>query len=235
MQVDQVAFVQVDDLVGHAGQGHRVAGQEMLATALAHTEHEGRAGARADHAVRFVLAEHRDRIRAMQLGDGGLHRLEQVTFVQAVHQVGNDFGVGLAGKHIATGLQAGAQFVVVFDDAVVNQGDATCAVRWRGARAMTEMRVGVVHRRRAVRGPTRVGDARGADQAVGRHLLHQFRHPLGAARALEAARVDGHAARVIAAVFEPLQALHEDGDDVAVRDRGDDATHGGVTPSVPGL
>jgi tRNA uridine 5-carboxymethylaminomethyl modification enzyme len=41
------------------------------------------------------------------------------------------------------------------------------------------------------------------------------------------ARMDGHPARVIPAVFEPLQALHEDGDDVAIGDRGDDATHGG--------
>jgi hypothetical protein len=39
--------------------------------------------------------------------------------------------------------------------------------------------------------------------------------------------MDGHPARVITAVLEPLQALHEDGDDVAVGDRGDDATHGG--------
>jgi hypothetical protein len=41
-----------------------------------------------------------------------------------VNQVGNDFGVGLAQEHIALGLQFTAQFFVVLDDAVVNQGNA---------------------------------------------------------------------------------------------------------------
>ncbi|MCY1377228.1 hypothetical protein D9M69_647870 [compost metagenome] len=38
LQVDQIALFEVDDLVGHAGQGHGVAGQEVLLPALAHTE-----------------------------------------------------------------------------------------------------------------------------------------------------------------------------------------------------
>jgi hypothetical protein len=36
----------------------------------------------------------------------------------------------------------------------------------------------------------------------------------------------GHAAGVITPVFEPLQALHQHGNDVAGRDGADDATHG---------
>jgi hypothetical protein len=53
-----------------------------------------------------------------------LHGVEQVAVVQAVDQVGDHLGVGLAGEHVALGLQFGAQFVVVFDDAVVHQRDA---------------------------------------------------------------------------------------------------------------
>jgi hypothetical protein len=34
LQVHHVAFFQVDDLVGHAGQGHGVAGQEVLLPVL---------------------------------------------------------------------------------------------------------------------------------------------------------------------------------------------------------
>jgi hypothetical protein len=34
-----------------------------------------------------------------------LHRVEQVAVVQAVDQVRDDLGVGLAGEHVATGLQ----------------------------------------------------------------------------------------------------------------------------------
>ena len=38
-------------------------------------------------------------------------------------------------------------------------------------------------------------------------------------------RVHRHAAGVVATVFQPLQALHEDGNDVAGRNGADDATH----------
>jgi hypothetical protein len=49
----------------------------------------------------------------------------------------------------------------------------------------------------------------------------------GAAGAAQAAvLVHGHAAAVIAAVFEALQAFDEDGDDIALTDRADDAAHG---------
>jgi hypothetical protein len=77
-----------------------------------------------------------------------------------------------------------------------------------------------------------VGDASAACDVVGGDLVHEFCHTRGAAGALEAARatvqagrVHGHAARVIAPVFKALQALHEDGNDVAGRNGADDATH----------
>jgi hypothetical protein len=49
-------------------------------------------------------------------------------------------------------------------------------------------------------------------------------HALTPADAL--ALVDGDTAAVVAAVLEPLQALDEDGNDVAGTDRADDAAHG---------
>jgi hypothetical protein len=49
---------------------------------------------------------------------------------------------------------------------------------------------------------------------------------LQAARAtVQAGGVHSHAARVIAPIFKPLQALHKDGNNVAVRNSADDATH----------
>ena len=118
---------------------------------------------------------------------------------------------------------------MVFNDAVVHQRH-TAGLEWRvafvhtraGTGAVAEMGVRVVHRRRAVRGPAGVGDAGAAFDVVGLHLVHQLRHTRSAARALQApraavqaGRVHGHTARVITPVFEPLQALHEDGNDVA--------------------
>ena len=60
----------------------------------------------------------------MQATRGILHGFEQIAVVQVVHQVRDDFGIGLTFKHVAQGLQFGAQVFVVLDDAVVHQCDA---------------------------------------------------------------------------------------------------------------
>ena len=230
LDVHHIAFFKVNNLVGDAGQRHGVAGQKGFA--LPHAQNQRRAGAGADHAMRLVLVEHGNRIRAMELLHRGLDGLEQVAVVQAVDQVRNDLGVGLAGKHIAPGLQGGAQLFVVFDDAVVHQRDATGLGTHR-ARAVAEVRVRVVHRRRTVRGPAGVRDAGAAFDLVGADLVHQFGHTRRAAGALQTAGVaaqaggmHGHAAGVITPVFEPLQTLHQHGNDVAMGNGADDATHG---------
>ena len=171
LHVDQVAFFEVDDLVGDAGQGHGVAGQKMLLAVLAHAQDQGRSGARTDQALRLVLAEHGNRVGALQLADGCLDGLKNVAVVEAVDQMGDHLGVGLAVKDIALGLQGGAQLVVVFDDAVVHQGHAAGFGRCPGVRAMAEMGMGVVDGRCAMRGPARVGNAQRALQMGGGHLL----------------------------------------------------------------
>ncbi|MNV05474.1 hypothetical protein D3C71_958130 [compost metagenome] len=240
LQVHQVTLFQINDLVSDARQGHGIAGQKVLCAPVSNPQDQRRTGACTHHAVRFVLVHHGDGVGAMQLGHGGLHGVEQVAAVVAVHQVGDDFGVGLAHKHIAACLQRLAQFFVVFNDAVVHQGYAACALGLRVcASAVAEVRVGVVHGGRAMGGPAGVGNAGGTVDVFGGHLLQQLSHAGGAAGALQACRARcieaggmyRHAAGVIAPVFKPLQALDEDGNDVARRDRADDAAHG-VCPWV---
>ncbi|CUJ06086.1 Uncharacterised protein [Achromobacter xylosoxidans] len=219
LQVDDVAVFQVDDLVGGAGQRQRVRGQEVLV--LAHPHHQRRTLARADHAVRFVTAEHGDGVGAMQAAHGVLHGLEQVAGIQVVDQVRDHFGVGLAFEDVAHGLQLGAQFVVVLDDAVVHQRDARLVIA-----QVREMRVGIMRGRHAVRGPAGVGDAGETLHLVLRDLFGQLGHALGAARAAQVAvGVDGDAAGVIAAVFQPLQAFDQDRGDVALGDGANNAAH----------
>jgi hypothetical protein len=156
----------------------------------------------------------------MQALHGLLHRLEQVAGVQVIDQVGDHFGVGLALEYVAQRRQFGAQFVVVFNDAVVHQRDAGVV------RIRREVRVGIVRSRRAVRGPAGMSDAREALQADFLHLLFQFRHARRAARALQAAiRVQSHAARIVAAVFQAFQAFDQDRGDITLRYRADDAAH----------
>ena len=224
LQVDHVTLFEVVDLVGHAGQRHRVGGEKTLA--VADPQHQRRALARADHALRLVAAEHRQRVGPLQPPRGLLDGVEQVALVQRIDQVRDDLGVGLAREHVAARLQLGAQLVVVLDDAVVDQRDA-CRAVGLAPRPGREVRMRVVHRRRAVGGPAGVGDAGRALHAVGGDLRVELGHARGAARAAQrAGLVDGDAAGVVAAVFEPLQAFDEDGNDVARADRADDAAHG---------
>ena len=112
---------------------------------------------------------------------------------------------------------------MVFNDAVVHQGHAARAVGLRPAHACAEVRMRVVHHRRAVRSPAGVGNAGAAFKVVGAHLFQQLGHARRAAGALQsmglgaiaAAAMHGNAAGIVAPVFQPLQALDQDGNDVA--------------------
>ena len=228
LQVHHVAFFQIDDLVGHAGQGHGVGRQEALAAVgAAHAHHQGRAVARTDDALRLVAVEGGDGVGAGQALRGGLDSGKQVAVIEVVDQVGDDLGVGLAQEDVALGLQLAAQLFVVLDDAVVHHGQATgLGGGGVGTGAVGEVRVGVVHRGRAVRGPAGVGDAQSAGDAVRRGLRFELGHALGAARAAQLAVLQhGHAAGVITAVLEALEAFDKNRRDVARPDGADDATH----------
>ncbi len=75
---------------------------------------------------------------------------EQVRFApqDGLHQVGDALGVGIGGEDIALGAQFAAQGFVIFDDAVVHDGNAARYVR-----------VGIAFAGNAMRGPAGVGDA----------------------------------------------------------------------------
>jgi hypothetical protein len=99
LQIGDVAVFEEDELVGGTGQRQRVGGEEVFV--LTQADDQWRTVARADDAVRLLAAEHRNRIRAVQLLGGGLHRLEQIAGVEVVDEVGDDFGVGLALELVA--------------------------------------------------------------------------------------------------------------------------------------
>src|SRR5262249_17221890 len=84
----------------------------------------------------------------------------------------------------------------------------------------------------AVGCPARVRDAGRALEALGQPLL-QLAHPaLALLDTQPAALRQCDAGRVIAAVFEPMQALHEDRRRVALADVSDDAAHAGIVSSA---
>src|SRR5690606_10383556 len=78
-----------------------------------------------------------------------------------------------------------------------------------------------------LRGPAGVGDAGAAVQPLGGHVGDELGHARRAARPAQlTALLHGHAAGVVAAVFEPFQAFEQDGKRVLAADCTDDAAHG---------
>src|SRR5690606_18647503 len=132
---------------------------------------------------------------------------------------GDDLGIGLRLERVAERGQAFALLFVVLDDAVVHQ-----------RHALADVRVRVEFGDAAVRGPAGVADAQvGVETLRAGRSLH-FGDAPGAAHAADVvalAPVDHcDAGRVVAAVFEALEALDEDGNHIAIRDRANDAAHG---------
>ncbi|MPM84771.1 hypothetical protein SDC9_131847 [bioreactor metagenome] len=174
----------------------------------------------------------------MQASRRGLHGLEKIAVVEAVHQVSNDLGVGLAGKYIALGLQLGTQGFVVLDDAVVHQGHACRRIgigHGRDAGTMAEVGMGIAHRRLAVSGPAGMGNAGETFHMLGLDLLHQLGHAGCRARTLQTqAQAAGirclysHTTGVITTILQPLQTLDQNRNNIAMRHRSNNATHRGT-------
>ena len=134
-------------------------------------------------------------------------------------QVSDDLGVGLRLEGVALRLQPLLDLEIVFEDPVVDDHERTAAVR---------VRMGVVVGRPAVGGPAGVPDPDGsAQRAVAQDALEHL-DTTGRAPDLERSRRREHrdAGRVIAAIFEALEALQDDADRTLVSDVADDATHG---------
>ncbi len=215
--VGDIAFFQVHEAVGDLAQGQLVGGEEVFPQAEA--DHQRAATARSNHAVGLAGADHGQAIGAVQFLDGGLESNRQVAEVLelVVQQVGDDFGVGVRGEHIAQALELFAQHFVVFDDAVVHHCQVT-----------GEVRVGIALARRPMGGPAGVSNAETADQRLAEQRLLQLSDLARATHPLKLAGVgeNRHTGAVVAAIFQALEAFEQDGGDVAFSDCAYNSTHG---------
>src|SRR5690606_24683471 len=214
-------LLQEDHPACRLDDGRHVRGQEVLA--LAQADQQRAAHARADQAVRLAAAEHGQGVGTGELLHRGLQRAQQVAALGhvVVDQVGDDLGIGLRLELVAQRLEPLALFLVVLDDAVVDQRQL----------AVADVRVGIGLGHPAVGGPAGVADAEHAVEALGEGRLLHLRHAAGAAHPAHAVRIgDGDAGRVIAAVLQALEALDQDRNHIAIRDRANDAAHA-VLPS----
>src|ERR1700687_1679025 len=133
------------------------------------------------------------------------------------------FGIGFGGKGVAQSFQIGAQCLVILDDPVVDDRDAVAR----------NVRVGIVHGRDAMSRPSGVRNAHvAADRSRVERFLKNLHLTDGSQAGDPAAVEHGNAGRIVAAVLQATQSLHEDRDRVAFRNDTYDSTHAGLLPSA---
>ena len=132
--------------------------------------------------------------------------------------MGDDFRVGLGDEFVPFCDQLLLQSQVILDDAVMHHDDVAVAIA---------MRMGILFGGPSVRRPARVADAVGAFHRVQPQNLFEvaqlaLRPPHAQAVALFEHRDPG---RVVAAVFQPLQPIQDDGNCLLISDVANDSTH----------
>ena len=100
--------------------------------------------------MRVVLLDHANGVSANQARTGGAYCGDQIRRAGEVlvHEVRDDFGIGIRGKFVTGGFELSPQFFVVLDDAVMND-----------SQTIGDVRVGVAFTGGPMGSPTGVGNA----------------------------------------------------------------------------
>ncbi len=205
-----------------AQDGRHVAGDVHLALAVADDDAAGVAQPRRNQAVGMAPAEHDDRARPLQIGQrlahGQLEVAGAAVVIVAVDEVDDDLGVGVALEDVALILQLLAQFQEVLDDPVLHHDQVAVGAA---------VRVGVAAAGRPVRGPARVTHPNCTlHRVVGQQLLQVAQLARLAPHLDAAAAVDhGQPGRVVTAVFQLAQPVHDDRRGIRRSDITNDSTH----------
>ena len=215
-QGDHLAVVEVDDLARVPHDRRDVRSQ--VVDALADPHHQRAALAGADDRFGVVAVDDGHAEGPLDHAQGALDGLHQVPVVEVLHQVSQDFGVGLRLEHVALLAELDLQGPVVLDDPVVDEGDLAGAVR-----------MGVDPVGRPVGRPAGVGDAAGPAQILalagllqGGDLAFLLDHELAAGPH------DRQPGAVVAPVLQALEALEQHLCRILGSGHSDDAAHGRV-------
>ena len=214
-----ITFFQKDEALGDGQQGGNIGGSEVLTNA--NTDHQRRTHACDHQAVRAFGISHGQAIGAGQRTHNRANRVQQTgIFAQrTVDQVGDNLAIGLRCNAVALPAHIIAQRRVVFDDAVVHDGQT----------AGRHMRVGVGFGDRTMGGPAGVSYAGFAAGGLGFQASLQLRHLADAAALMKCAICQhSQAGRVVSAVFQAVQAFDQNRDHIALRDCADDAAHNAI-------
>ena len=210
-----VPVLEIDHPVGEGPHRQGVRADEHLAVAKAH--HQGRSVAGAEDHVLAAADQHAQGIGAAQAVQGGLEGVEGPKAVAEVlvDKMGDHLGVGVAGEDPAPGLELGLELGEVLDDAVVHHGDPA-----------SDVGVGVAFGGAPMGGPAGVADAGLARQGLGLEDRFQFAQLAWGAPAFQhAVDLGGHPGGVIAAIFEPAQAVDQTRRHLSRPDNTDNAAH----------
>ena len=171
-----------------------------------------------DQAALGLFTEDTQGVGALQTGYGLLDGLHQVALVVQVQQVDDDLGVGLALELEALGLQLLPQGGIVLDDAVVDDGELV---------VVAHMGVSVCIGGFTMGGPAGVTDAGCTGHGVTPLDLcvQVLDHADGFLHMDAVLAQNSDAGRVIASVFQLLQAIQQDGSGILGAGKADDTTH----------
>jgi len=185
--------------------------------ALAEADNEWREIFSNDKIIGLSAADDADGVGAFEAGEGLANSLKKVggRLKLKVNQVGNNFRVRFGSKGAALSHELGFQFSIIFDDAVVNDGQA-----------VDQMGMGVVFGRAAVGCPPRMADAESAVRIGSSDKLGERRDLASGADDFEVRAVmDGQTGRIVTAIFQTLQALKQNGRSLIATDVTNYATH----------
>ncbi len=223
--LDAVAVFKEADFVGQRGEGVGIGRKEHFP--LAETNSQRRAETRANHQV-FVAGEnHGQRKRAAQALQRSINSvLRRHALADVIgHQMRDDFGIGVGFKTELGFFQLFFQFLIILDNAVMNDGYA-----------VGDVGVGVFLDRAAMGCPARMADADAAAEGLFFKFFGKVDKLAFCAAALQLAALQrGDARAVIAAVFKAFQPLDQKRRDVFVlADNAYDTTHNFLSFPVKG-
>ena len=126
-----VAVGEIGDGVGEGRERDRIGAHEHLATAEA--ERERAALPRHDHQIVVAAENHGERERALEALQAVVHGAHRIVagLELARNEMGDDFGVGVAGEGRAVGDELVLQRAKILDDAVMDDRDQLGHVRMR--------------------------------------------------------------------------------------------------------
>ena len=211
--------VHVHHVPGVLDDGRHVGGDEVAVLPVA--DDEGAVLPGGDEGVGVVGADDAEGVGALDPPQAAAHGLQHIVALVVVElqQLGHHLRVRVGGEVDALAHQVLLQLQIVFNDAVVDDGDPP---------VLTDVGMGVDVVGLPVGGPAGVADAqvplqiRAAVDQVGQRL----QPPLGLAH-LEPRRLrpHRHAGGVVAPVLHPLQAVQQNGGRGLVSYKSDDSAH----------